>query len=137
MRARVSDASMAAQARPPPGCVLRAVLRGAARPGPTAVEKGARTCPCLQSWEPVAQRRGEDAGPLGGQDGTRLSEVTAPAPVVPGQDVRSTRVPDVLEARTADLAVRFTGLSPASSPSGIWGRGRDGPAFLETLSDQE
>lgn len=70
MRARVSDASMAtradgrgscsttAQARPPPGCVLRAVLRGAAHPSPTAVEKRARTRPCLHSWEPVAERLG-------------------------------------------------------------------------------
>lgn len=132
--------SPAAGPCPFPGRVLRAVLRGAAHPGLTAVEKAARRLPCLHSWEPVAQR--------GWAWGTRR------VPRRPGRDPGCLRSQPRLPwspGRTSEAHVRqlfwkpgqrlwlrgSTGLSPASSCSGIWGRGWDGPAFLEMLSDQE
>lgn len=79
-------------------------------PGPHSRGEGGPKAPLPSQLGTCGSERlgvGNTQGPSAARTGPRLSEVTAPAPVVPGQDVRSTRASAVLEARTAALAARF------------------------------
>lgn len=115
--------STAARARPSPGRVLRALPCGTAHSSLTAAERAARTFPCLHSWNLWLRE-----GPSAARTGPSLSEVTAPVPMVPGRDVRRTRVPAVLKARTQPCPV------PPGSPGPPLVQGR-GVGWASLLQD--
>ena len=121
----VSDASMAtgaggsgstaAWARPSPGRALRALLRDR-HSSLRATEKVARTFPCLHGSESVPRRPGQDPGYLRSQ------------PRLPRRDVRRTRLPAVLKARTQPCPV------PPGSPGPPLVQGR-GVGWASLLQD--